>query len=182
WGGCDAGVVERYDARTRMSRSVSVWPERTMGANAGQVKLRMNWTFPIAISPFDHDTVYVGSQYVHQTTDGGEHWTAISPDLTTNDPSMMGDSGGLTIDNLSVEYAGVVFSIAESPLSKGEIWAGTNDGVVQVTRDGGTHWANVTPPKSMLPPKGTLGSVEPSRLDKGTCYVAADLHQVDNRD
>jgi photosystem II stability/assembly factor-like uncharacterized protein len=182
WGGCYAGVVERYDARTRMSRSVSVWPERTMGANAGEVKLRMNWTFPIAISPFDHDTVYVGSQFVHRTTDGGEHRTTISPDLTTNDPSMMGDSGGLTIDNLSVEYAGVVFSIAESPLSKGEIWAGTNDGVVQVTRDGGAHWSNVTPPSSMLPPKGTFDSVEPSRYDKRTCYVAVDLHHVDNPD
>ncbi|MGH9442006.1 MAG: WD40/YVTN/BNR-like repeat-containing protein, partial [Thermoanaerobaculia bacterium] len=182
WGGCYAGVVERYDARTRMSRSVSVWPERTMGANAGEVKLRMNWTFPIAISPHDHNTVYVGSQYVHRTTDGGEHWTAISPDLTLNDRSMMGDSGGLTIDNLSVEYAGVVFSLAESPLEKGEIWAGTNDGLVQVTRDGGDHWANVTPGKSMLPPKGTVESVEPSPHEKGTCYVSVDLHQVDNRD
>jgi photosystem II stability/assembly factor-like uncharacterized protein len=181
WGGCYAGVVERYDAKTRMSRSVSVWPERTMGANAGQVKYRMNWTFPIAISPHDHNTVYVGSQHVHMTTDGGEHWTEISPDLTTNDPSMMGDSGGLTVDNLSVEYAGVVFSIAESPLEKGEIWAGTNDGVVQVTRDGGAHWSNVTPGKAMLPPKGTFGSVEPSRFDRGTCYVSVDLHQVDNR-
>ncbi|HET9795705.1 MAG TPA: sialidase [Thermoanaerobaculia bacterium] len=181
WGGCYAGVVERYDGKTRMSRSVSVWPERTMGANAGEVKLRMNWTFPIAISPHDHNTVYVGSQYVHETTDGGEHWKTISPDLTTNDPSMMGDSGGLTVDNLSVEYAGVVFSIAESPLSKGEIWAGTNDGVVQVTRDGGGHWSNVTPPKAMLPPKGTVGSVEPSSHEKGTCYVSVDLHQVDDR-
>jgi photosystem II stability/assembly factor-like uncharacterized protein len=182
WGGCYAGVVERYDGRTRMTRSVSVWPERTMGANAGQVKLRMNWTFPIAISPHDHDTVYVGSQFVHATTDGGAHWKTISPDLTTNDPSMMGDSGGLTIDNLSVEYAGVVFSIAESPLSKGEIWAGTNDGVVQVTRDGGAHWSNVTPGKALLPVKGTVDSVEPSRFEKGTCYVSVDLHQVDNRD
>ena len=181
WGGCYAGVVERYDARTRMSRSVSVWPERTMGANAGQIKYRMNWTFPIAISPHDHNTVYVGSQYVHKTTDGGQHWTAISPDLTTNDPSMMGDSGGLTIDNLSVEYAGVVFSIAESPLEKGEIWAGTNDGLVQVTRDGGEHWSNVTPGKALLPPKGSVESVEPSPNTKGTCYVSVDLHQVDNR-
>jgi photosystem II stability/assembly factor-like uncharacterized protein len=182
WGGCYAGVVERYDARTRMSRSVSVWPERTMGANAGQVKYRMNWTFPIAISPHDHDTVYVGSQYVLRTTDGGNHWVAISPDLTLNDPKMMGDSGGLTIDNLSVEYAGVVYSIAESPLAKGEIWAGTNDGLVQVTRDGGAHWANVTPGKALLPQHGTVGSVEPSPHERGTCYVAVDLHQVDDRD
>jgi photosystem II stability/assembly factor-like uncharacterized protein len=182
WGGCYAGVVERFDARTGLSRSVSVWPERTMGAPAGEVKLRMNWTFPIAISPHDHETVYVGSQYVHATSDGGQTWRAISPDLTLNDPSMMGDSGGLTVDNLSVEYAGVVFSIAESPLEKGVIWAGTNDGLVQVTRDGGAHWANVTPQLPGLSPKGTVSSVEPSRFDAGACYISVDLHQVDNRD
>ncbi len=182
WGGCYAGVVERFDAKTGMARTVSPWPERTMGANAGEIKLRMNWTFPIAISPHDHNTVYVGSQYVYATSDGGQTWKAISPDLTTNDKSMMGDSGGLTVDNLSVEYAGVVYSIAESPLEKGVIWAGTNDGVVQVTRDGGAHWSNVTPGIPGLPPRGTVGSVEPSRFDAGTCYIAVDLHQVDNRD
>lgn len=182
WGGCYAGVVERFDARTGMSRSVSVWPDRTMGAPAGEIKLRMNWTFPIAISPHDHDTVYVGSQYVHATSDGGVTWRTISPDLTLNDPAMMGDSGGLTLDNLSVEYAGVVFSIAESPVEKGLIWAGTNDGQVQVTRDGGEHWTNVTANIRGLPPKGNVNSVEPSRFDAGSCYVAVDLHQVDNRD
>jgi photosystem II stability/assembly factor-like uncharacterized protein len=182
WGGCYAGVVERFDARTGLSRSVSVWPERTMGTPAVDVKLRMNWTFPIAISPHDHETVYVGSQFVHATSDGGGTWRTISPDLTLDDKSMMGDSGGLTVDNLSVEYAGVVFSIAESPLEKGVIWAGTNDGLVQVTRDGGERWANVTPQIPGLPPKGTVGSVEPSRFDPGTCYISVDLHQVDNRD
>jgi photosystem II stability/assembly factor-like uncharacterized protein len=182
WGGCYAGVVERFDARTGMARSVSVWPERTMGAPASDIKLRMNWTFPIAISPFDHNTVYVGSQYVHATSDGGQTWRTISPDLTLNDKSMMGDSGGLTLDNLSVEYAGVVFSIAESPIEKGLIWAGTNDGLVQVTRDGGEHWTNVTPNIPGLPPKGNVNSVEPSRFDAGTCYIAVDLHQVDNFD
>ena len=181
WGGCYAGALERYDGHTKMSRSVSIWPERTMGANAGQVKYRMNWTFPIVVSSHDHNTVYAGSQYVHQTTDGGQSWKAISPDLTLQDPSMMKDSGGLTIDNLSVEYAGVVFSIAESPLEKGQIWAGTNDGLVQVTRDGGEHWSNVTPPSRMLPAKGTVGSIEPSHFDANTCYVSVDLHQVDNR-
>jgi photosystem II stability/assembly factor-like uncharacterized protein len=182
WGGCYAGVVERFDSRTGMSRSVSPWPERTMGANAGQVKLRMNWTFPIAISPHDHNVVYVGSQYVHKTADGGQTWETISPDLTTNDPSMMGDSGGLTMDNLSVEYAGVVYSIAESPKEKGVIWAGTNDGQVQVSRDGGAHWDNVTKNIPGLPPKGTVDSVDPSPHDGGTCYIAVDFHQVDNRD
>jgi photosystem II stability/assembly factor-like uncharacterized protein len=182
WGGCYAGVVERFDVKTGMSRSVSVWPERTMGANAGQIKLRMNWTFPIAISPHDHNTVYVGSQYVHATSDGGQTWRAISPDLTLNDKSMMGDSGGLTVDNLSVEYAGVVYSIAESPREKGVIWAGTNDGLVQVTRDSGQHWANVTSAIPGLPPKGTVASVDPSPHVNGVCYIAVDLHQVDNRD
>lgn len=182
WGGCYAGVVERFDARTGMSRTVSVWPERTMGAPAGEIKLRMNWTFPIAISPHDHETVYVGSQYVHATSDAGRTWRTISPDLTLNDPEMMGDSGGLTLDNLSVEYAGLVFSIAESPLEKGVIWAGTNDGLVQVTRDGGESWTNVTPNIPGLPPKGTVSSVEPSRFDPGRCYIAVDLHQVDDRD
>jgi photosystem II stability/assembly factor-like uncharacterized protein len=182
WGGCYAGVLERFDARTGMTRTVSIWPERTMGANAGQIKLRMNWTFPIAISPHDHNTVYAGSQYVHATSDGGQTWKAISPDLTTNDKSMMGDSGGLTVDNLSVEYAGVVYSIAESPLEKGVVWAGTNDGQVQVTRDGGEHWTNVTGNIRGLPPKGTVDSVDPSRFAPGICYISVDLHQVDNRD
>ncbi len=182
WGGCYAGVLERFDAKTGMARTVSPWPERTMGANAGEIKLRMNWTFPITISPHDHNTVYVGSQYVSSTSDGGQNWKAISPDLTLNDKSMMGDSGGLTVDNLSVEYAGVVYSLAESPLEKGVIWAGTNDGLVQVTRDGGAHWSNVTSGIPGLPAKGTVTSVEPSRFDAGTCYVSVDLHQVDNRD
>ncbi len=182
WGGCYAGVVERFDAKTGMTRTVSVWPERTMGASAGEIRLRMNWTFPIAISPHDHNTVYVGSQHVHATSDGGQTWRTISLDLTLGDKAMMGDSGGLTVDNLSVEYAGVVFSIAESPLEKGLIWAGTNDGLVQVTRDGGKSWTNVTPNIRGLPPRGTVGSVEPSRFDAGTCYVSVDFHQVDGRD
>jgi photosystem II stability/assembly factor-like uncharacterized protein len=182
WGGCYAGALERYDIKTRHARSVSVWPERTMGAPAGEVKYRMNWTFPIAISPHDHDTVYVGSQYVHKTTDGGQTWTIISPDLSTNDKSKLGDSGGLTLDNLSVEYYSLVFVIAESPLEKGQIWAGTNDGQVQVTRDGGAHWTNVTANIPALPPSGTVSSIEPSKYDAGACYIAVDLHQVNNRD
>jgi photosystem II stability/assembly factor-like uncharacterized protein len=178
WGGCYAGVTERFDAKSGFSRSVSVWPDRTMGSNAGQVKIRMNWTYPIAISPHDHNTVYVGSQYVHRTTDGGQTWQQISPDLTLNDASMHGDSGGLTVDNLSVEYAGVVFAIAESPVEKGQIWAGTNDGQVQMTRDGGAHWNNLTANIPDLPAKMTVDSIEPSKYAAGTCYVALDGHQV----
>jgi photosystem II stability/assembly factor-like uncharacterized protein len=180
WAGCYAGVTERFDVRTGQAHSVSVWPDRTMGANAGEVKIRMNWTYPIAISPHDHNTVYVGSQYVHKTSDGGQTWQTISPDLTLNDASMHGDSGGLTVDNLSVEYAGVVFSLAESPAEKGQVLAGTNDGVLQMTRDGGAHWTNVTP--KGMPPKMTVDAVIPSKHDAGTCYIAVDGHQVNIRD
>jgi hypothetical protein len=172
WGGCYAGVTERFDAKSGFSRSVSVWPDRTMGSNAGQVKVRMNWTYPIAISPHDHNAVYVGSQFVHRTTDGGQTWQQISPDLTLNDPAMHGDSGGLTVDNLSVEYAGVVYAIAESPVEKGQIWAGTNDGLVQMTRDSGAHWTNLTANIPDLPAKMTVDSIEPSKYAAGTCYVA----------
>ena len=182
WGGCYAGVTERFDAKSGFSRSVSVWPDRTMGANAGEVKIRMNWTYPIAISSHDHNTVYVGSQYVHRTMDGGQTWSQISPDLTLNDSSMHGNSGGLTVDNLSVEYAGVVYALAESPLEKGQLWAGTNDGQLQMTRDGGAHWTNLTANIPGLPAKMTVDSIEPSKHAAGTCYVAFDGHQVDIRD
>ena len=104
WGGCYSGTLEVFDLRTRHSRSVNPWPERPMGRPAKDAKYRMNWTFPLAISPHDHNTVYIGSQYVHKTTDRGQTWTVISPDLSLNDKSRLGDSGGLTVDNLSVEY------------------------------------------------------------------------------
>lgn len=182
WGSCYAGGVERFDAKTGMARSVSIWPESAMGSNGLEVKYRMNWTAPIAISPFDHNTVYVGTQYVMETADGGQSWKRISPDLTLDDKSRQGDSGGLTTDNLSVYMTGVVYSIAESSVQKGVIWAGTNDGQVQVTRDGGDHWANVTHNIPKLPSWGAVDSVTPSPFDAGTCYIAVDLHQMNNRD
>jgi len=176
------GTVERFDERTRQAREVEVWPEVTVGAPAGAVKYRFNWTFPIAISPHDHNTIYAGSQHVHRTTNGGQSWQVISPDLTTGDKSKQGISGGLTPDNVGVEYAGVVFAIAESPKEKGVIWAGTNDGQLQVTRDNGSRWTNVTAGIPNLPPWGTVSNVEPSRFDNGAAYVTVDLHQVNNRD
>jgi photosystem II stability/assembly factor-like uncharacterized protein len=181
WGGCYAGVTERMSLKTGLARTVSVWPDRTMGSPASLVKYRMNWTEPIALSPFDHNTVYTASQYLHKTTDGGQTWTTISPDLTLNDKSMMGPSGGLTLDNLSVEYAGVIFAIAESPVEQGQLWAGTNDGLLQMSRDDGAHWTNVTRNLPDLPAKMTVVSVAPSKYAAGTCYVAFDGHQVDIR-
>jgi hypothetical protein len=111
-----------------------------------------------------------------------QSWQVISPDLTLNDKSRQGFSGGLTGDNIGVEYAGVVFAIAESPKEAGLIWAGTNDGLVQITRDGGKNWTNVTKDIPNLPPWGTVSNIEPSRYDAGTAYITVDFHQVNNRD
>ncbi|HEU4642516.1 MAG TPA: hypothetical protein VFS44_08685 [Gemmatimonadaceae bacterium] len=182
WGSCYAGGVARFDLRTGHEHSVDPWPDKSLDAPADSIKYRWNWTMPLALSPHDHNTVYVGSQYVHRTRDGGAHWEVISPDLTTNDTTKLGPSGGLTPDNLGVEYFSTLFAIAESPAAKGVIWAGSNDGLVHVTRDDGAHWTNVTPPAKLLPKWGTISNVEPSRWDAGTAYISVDFHQVNDRD
>jgi photosystem II stability/assembly factor-like uncharacterized protein len=180
--GSVGGIVERFNLTTGQGRNVEVWPDQSNGATAAELKYRFVWTMPLTISPHDHNRIYVGSQYVHQTTDGGQSWQLISPDLTTNDKSKQGFSGGLTGDNIGVEYAPVVFAIAESPKEKGLIWAGTNDGLVQLTRDGGRNWTNVTKNIPNLPPWGTVSNIEPSRYDAGAAYLTIDFHQVNNRD
>ncbi|MBA2686256.1 MAG: sialidase [Gemmatimonadaceae bacterium] len=180
--GSVGGIVTRYDVRTRNIREVEVWPQATTGTPADSVKYRFQWTFPLTISPFDHNTLFVGSQFVHRTTDGGNSWQVISPDLTRNDKSKQKISGGLTPDNIGVEYGDVVFAIAESPLAKGEIWAGTNDGIVQLTRDGGKSWTNVTAGMPGMLTWGTVSSIQPSRFTDGTAYVTVDGHQENNRD
>ena len=180
--GSVGGTVTRFDERTRQHREVEVWPDYVAGDPASEVKYRFNWEFPIAISPFDHNKVYVGSQFVHVTTDGGNSWQIISPDLTRNDKSRMQMSGGLTPDNIGVEYAGVIFALNESPKEQGLIWAGTNDGMVHVTRDGGKTWTDVTKNIPNLLDWGTIDNIEPSRYDAGTAYLTVDGHQVNNRD
>ena len=180
--GSGGGTVTRYDLRTNTTRFVEVWPRSTIGWPAAELKYRFLWTFPLTISPHDHNKVYVGSQYVHQTTDGGVTWQVISPDLTLNDKNKQQISGGLTPDNIGVEYADLIFAIAESPLKAGVIWAGTNDGQLQLTQDGGKAWANLTAHLPGLPPFGTFSAIEPSHFDAGTAYVTVDLHQVDNDD
>jgi photosystem II stability/assembly factor-like uncharacterized protein len=182
WGGSYNAQLERTDYQTGHTTTVHVWPESIYGSHASAVKYRFNWTFPIHISPHNHNKVYVGSQYVHMTTDKGRTWNIISPDLSTNDASKMGPSGGLTRDNLAVEYGCVVFAIAESPLEQGCIWAGTNDGLVHVTRDGGESWINVTSNIPDLPPWGTVSNIEPSRYEAGAAYITIDFHQMNNRD
>jgi photosystem II stability/assembly factor-like uncharacterized protein len=180
--GSVGGIVERYDLSNGQARNVEVWPDQINGTPAADLKYRFVWTFPLTISPHDHKKLYVGSQHVHQTTDDGQSWQVISPDLTTNDKSKQGFSGGLTGDNIGVEYFSTVFAIAESPKEKGLIWVGTNDGLVQLTRDGGKNWRNVTKNIPNLPPWGTVSNIEPSRFDAATAYLTVDLHQVNNRD
>ena len=179
--GMVGGIVVRYEEDRRQYRSVEVWPEQSRGA-AADVRYRFVWDAPITISPHDHNTVYVGSQHVHRTRNGGQSWEVISPDLTLNDRSRMGLSGGLTGDNIGVEYAGVVFGITESPLEPGLIWAGSNDGLLHVTRDGGDSWTNVTANMPGIPEWGAVRSIAASRYDAGTAYVAVDGHQANVRD
>lgn len=180
--GSIGGSIDRYDERTRQYRPVEIWPDNTQGYPAGELKYRFNWTFPVAMSPSDHNRIYAGSQYVHTTANGGQSWQVISPDLTLNDKSKLGPSGGLTGDNIGPEYGGALMAIAESPKQAGVIWTGSNDGQVQVTRDAGKSWTNVSANIPDLPPWGTIYSVEPSRYNAGTAYIAVDLHQENNRD
>jgi photosystem II stability/assembly factor-like uncharacterized protein len=179
--GSVGGIVVRYEENRRQMRDVEVWPDNENGIPA-DLKYRFVWDAPFHISPHDHNKVYIGSQYVHQSTDGGQSWQEISPDLTLNDKSRQQISGGLTPDNIGVEYFNVVYRIAESPKQAGVIWVGSNDGLVQLTRDGGKTWTNVTKNIPNLPQFGTVSSIDPSRFDTGTAYITVDFHQVDNRD
>src|SRR4051812_17565185 len=179
--GSVGGIVVRYEESRRQMRNVEVWPDQQNGVPA-DLKYRFIWNAPFHISPHDHNKIFTGSQFVHQSTDGGQSWQEISPDLTLNDKSRQQSSGGLTPDNIGVEYGDVVYAIAESPKQAGLIWAGTNDGLVQVTRNGGKAWTNVTKNIPNLPAWGTVSNIEPSRYDAGTAYITVDFHQVDNRD
>ncbi len=179
--GMVGGIVVRFEEERRQFRNVEVWPQQSNGPADG-VKYRFVWDAPLLISPHDHNTLYTASQHVHRTTDGGQSWQVISPDLTLNDRSRMGTSGGLTPDNIGVEYGGVVYGLAESPITKGVIWVGTNDGQVQLTRDNGATWSNLTKNLVGLPVWGSVRSIVASRHDAATAYLTVDFHQMNNRD
>ena len=178
WTGCYDGILAVHDLETGLSRDVSVWPLAIESWPGEDLEYRWQWTFPIEMSPHDHETVYVGSQHVHRTTDGGQSWEVISPDLTTNDPELKRRMGGLTLDDAGPTIGAVVFAISESPLEPGVIWAGSNDGLVHVTRDGGGAWTDVTPNIPGLPPRLTISNIQPSRHQPGKAYIAVDGHQV----
>ncbi len=177
--GTNENLINRFNKHTMQMQVISVWPIDASGHAAKDLEHRFNWTSPLALSPFDPDTLYYGMERLYKTTDDGHSWTAISPDLTRNDKSKQQASGGpITKDITSVEYYDTIFAIAESPLSRGMIWVGTDDGLIQLTRDGGGTWTNVTPRD--LPAWSTISMIEPSRYDANTAYVAVDRHKLDD--
>jgi len=144
-------------------------------------KYRCHWTAPLAIDPFDHNTVYYGCQVIFATSNAGQSWKIISPDLSTQDPRYIVSSGGIVQDNLGQFYGELVFSIAPSEVQKGLIWAGTNDGKVWNTQNGGGRWNDVTKNIAGLPAWATISRIEPSHFDAGTAYIVADMHLMDDR-
>ena len=179
YAGCYGGQVTRYDHRTKQERDITVYPENPMGWGAEGMKYRFQWTFPIVVSPHDPETLYAAGNVLFKTRNGGSSWEAISPDLTRNDPAKMGPSGGpITKDNTSVEYYGTIFAFAESRLEKGLLWAGSDDGLVHVSRDAGKTWTNVTPKD--LPEWSMVSQIDPSPHDAGTTYLAVNRYKHDD--
>ncbi len=166
YAGSYGGEISRYDHRTHQQQAVNPWPINPIGWGAADLKHRFQWTEPIVFSPHDPKTLYYAGEVLFKTTDGGMSWTIISPDLTRNDKSKQAASGGpITKDNTGVEVYDTIFSVVESPVQKDLIWAGTDDGLVHLTRDGGQHWENVTP--KAMPDWGTVSMIEASPTDAG---------------
>jgi photosystem II stability/assembly factor-like uncharacterized protein len=179
YAGSYGGNITRYDNRTVDEMDVTPWPVNPIGAAAADQKYRFQWTEPIVFSPHDPNTLYFAAQVLFKTNDAGMHWQIISPDLTRNDKSKQQAAGGpITKDNTGVEVYDTIFSVVESPLQKDLIWAGTDDGLVHVTTDGGKNWSNVTP--KAMPEWGTVSMIEASHYDPGTAYVAVQRHKMDD--
>ncbi|MFI5106435.1 MAG: WD40/YVTN/BNR-like repeat-containing protein, partial [Terriglobales bacterium] len=171
--------ISRFDKRTEQMVDISVMPLDVSGNGAESLPLRFNWTSPLLISPHDPNTLYWAGEKLFKSTNAGQSWDAISPDLTRNDKSKQKPSGGpITLDITSVEYFDTIFAVAESPVKKDTIWAGTDDGLVQLTADGGQHWSNVTPKD--MPEWSLISIIEASHYDVGTAYVAVDRHKMDD--
>ena len=171
-----------YDHRSRTKRDITVWPELYgWGEGAESLKYRFQWTFPILFSRHDPDALYACSNYVHRSMDLGASWEVISPDLTRNDPTKLGPSGGpVTRDNTGAEVYCTIFALVESPHEPGVMWAGSDDGLLHLSRDGGAAWTNVTPGPDLLPEWALISIIEPSPHDPATAYVAATRYKLDD--
>lgn len=176
YGGTYKGYMMRQDHHTGQTRSTNVWPFNPAGSGVEVMKYRFNWNYPIFFSPHDSDKLYAGSNHLHVSTNEGQSWEVISPDLTRNDPETLKSSGGpITQDNTGVEYYGTIFAAAESHHEEGVIWTGSDDGLVQITRDGGQTWQNVTPP--MSPKLNMINCIDIDPFEKGGVYVAATSYK-----
>jgi photosystem II stability/assembly factor-like uncharacterized protein len=179
FAGSYGGLLTRKDMKTGLEWNVNPWPDNPMGISSEDIKYKFQWTFPIIFSPHDPTTMYVGGSHLFMTKNGGNSYQVISPPLARNDPKTLGPSGGpITKDQTGVETYGVVFAFAESPLLKGVLWAGTDDGLVQLSRDGGVTWKNVTPRE--MGDFSRVSIIEPGHYAAGTAYVAANRYQQDD--
>ena len=179
YAGDGGGLVTRYNHSIETIQEISPLPLDTSGQGAATQKVRFQWTEPIIISPNDPNTIYTAGDRIFKTTDQGRSWKEISPDLTRNDKSKQQPSGGpITLDITTVEYYDTVFTLAESPKQKDLIWAGTDDGLMKLSRDGGGHWEDITP--KGMPEWSTIDLVEASPFDAGTAYIAVDRHKLDD--
>lgn len=179
YGGSYGGYLTRVNHRTQETRNIHVWPDNPMGHGAGDGKYRFQWNFPIFFSKHDPKVLYTAGNVLFKTTNGGDSWKRISGDLTRNDPSKLGSSGGpITQDNTSVEYYCTIFAACESAVEKDVLWAGSDDGLLHVTRDGGKKWVNVTPPE--LPEWSQINSIEAHPTLPGGLYVAATRYKLDD--
>ena len=177
YGGSYLGFLERRNHEKQTSRTINVWPITTLGEGAEAMKYRFNWNFPIAFSKHDSSKLYTFSNQVHLSTDEGQSWETISPDLTRNDKSKLVSSGGpITQDNTGVEYYATIFAVDESPIQEGLMWVGSDDGMIHLTKDSGKTWENVTPKK--IPEWLMINSIDASSFDTGTAYVAGTRYKL----
>ncbi|MDW3652391.1 MAG: glycosyl hydrolase [Bacteroidia bacterium] len=172
YGGTYKGYMMRQDHSTGQTRSVNVYPDNPAGSGAEVMKYRFNWNFPVMFSPNDPKRLYAGSNFLHMTTNQGQSWQVISPDLTRNDPQTIMSSGGpITQDNTGAEFYANIFAIAESKLEPGVIWTGSDDGLIHISRDNGKSWQNVTPKDS--PKLNMMNCIDVHPFEKGSAYLAA---------
>src|SRR4051794_3001795 len=173
------GLITRYDHKNGQTQNVTVWPDNEMGWAPKDLKYRFQWNFPLLFSAHDPDLLLAGGNVLFASKDQGMTWKPISGDLTRNDKTKQISSGGpITKDNTSIEYYDTIFTVAESPVQKGLIWAGSDDGLVHLTRDGGQKWENVTP--KIAPEWVQINSIEASPFEAGTAYAAATLYKFDD--
>ena len=179
YGGNYGGYLSRLDHRTGENRAIDVWPDNPMGAGADVLKYRFQWNFPFFFSPHNPKRLYAGGNHLFVTENEGQSWETISPDLTTNDKSRQVSSGGpITKDNTSVEYYCTIFTAAESGLEKDLLWTGSDDGLINVSKDGGKNWENVTPPEAgkwMM-----WNCIETDPFKKGTAYFVGTKYKLDD--